>query len=79
MSASNAPSSAHGRLHRARLVYLVAPLVAAAALISGGYMALDEFADSVAATIQPIEGVPSVAAGATAPAAGSDVNAIAAQ
>lgn len=79
MSASHASSSSHGRLHRARIVYLVVPLVAAAAMISAGYVALDQFATSVAATIQPIEGTPAVAAGATAPSAGTDVNAIAAQ
>lgn len=79
MSAIPSRPSAHGRLHRARIVYLVVPLVAAAAMISAGYVALDRFAESVAATIQPAEGVPTVAAGTTATSAGAEVAAIAAQ
>lgn len=79
MSATTASTPSHGRLHRARMAYFVVPLVAAVALISGGYMALDEFATDVAATVQPIDGVPDVASGTTQAAGTSDVTAIAAQ
>lgn len=76
---ASAPQTSTGRLQRIRAVYLVVPLVAGIGLVSAGYMALDSFAESVASTIQPIEGAPTVAAGATEAPGATAVTAIAAQ